>query len=349
MNDPRIRPYWWPSSAPFGANLDTSAMPSVANGGILGDLGQNIAAPWMDAGTPPGASGELSFPVRQSWGSSLPDVLLQAGHDPETLKFHEAWRRLFSHPSLAAFSSAVGPAQLRTPFGGPGFPSPPGTTRDFVSEPEARALRVAPVAYPKVERLPGPTQPPGYSGPIPSDEFALSPTPRTQGAAIEAALYPEAPNRSPERPSVTDRSTVERNPPEILSDVTPDNLWIPGAEYAAKGHHKFPQAFYKGMLPATRDVLEADHTGRLLVRSINGQRHENDAFHRAYSEAVGEILMDFMAANKIPKDRPDQLTPGHARTLLKLVTESEDPRILTYHNFIRLLRLFPWLRGGGRE
>jgi hypothetical protein len=170
-----------------------------------------------------------------------------------------------------------------------------------------------------------------------------------QGATIDTELYPEASNRSPERPSAAGWSTVDQSPPEIISDATPDNLWTPGAEYAAKGHHKFPQKFYKGMLPETRRVLEADHTGRLMVRSINGQRHENDALHRAYNDAVGEILMDFMAENKMPKERPDQLTPDHARALLKLVTESQDPRILTYHNFIRLLRLFPWLRSGGRE
>jgi hypothetical protein len=171
----------------------------------------------------------------------------------------------------------------------------------------------------------------------------------SRGTATDAELYPKPSNASAERPSNASQSTVDQNPPEIASDVTPDNLWIPGAEYAAKGHHEFPQAFYKGMRPETRKVLEAEHTGRLLVHSIDGQRHLNDALHRQYSAAVGEILKDFMAANNIPKEQPDLLTPDHARALLKLVTESQDPRILTYHNFIRLMRLFPWLRGGGRE
>jgi hypothetical protein len=144
------------------------------------------------------------------------------------------------------------------------------------------------------------------------------------------------------------QSTIPQSPVEILSDVTADNLWIPGAEYAAKGHHEFPQALYKGMQPATRKVFEAEHTGKLLVRSIDGRRHENDAFHRQYSAAVGQILKDFMEANNI-SERPDLLTPDHARAVLKLVAESQDPRILTYRNFIRLFRLFPWLRGGGRE
>jgi hypothetical protein len=138
MNDPRTRTYWTRSSAPFGANFDTSAMPSVPNGGILGNLGQSIGAPWMDAGPATEASDEFGSPVQQSWGSSLPNALLQAGHAAEALKFHEAWRRLFSHPSLLTFSSAVGPAQLRAPFGGTGLPASPGTARDLVSGPEAR-------------------------------------------------------------------------------------------------------------------------------------------------------------------------------------------------------------------
>jgi hypothetical protein len=133
--------------------------------------------------------------------------------------------------------------------------------------------------------------------------------------------------------------------PEVLSDVTPDNYWIPGADYAADGHHDFPQAHYRRMPPETRKVFDEAKTGRLFVRSIGGRRHEFDAFHREYNKATGELLERFMRENNGAK-RPEQMTPDHARAVLKAIAESEDPRIRHYAEFIRRLRLFYRLRGG---
>jgi hypothetical protein len=79
----------------------------------------------------------------------------------------------------------------------------------------------------------------------------------------------------------------------------------------------------------------------------DGRRHEFDGLHRQYNAATGELLKFFMEGNGID-GRPDLMTPDHARALLKLIAESQDPRILTYRNFIRLMRLFPHLRAGGR-
>jgi hypothetical protein len=43
---------------------------------------------------------------------------------------------------------------------------------------------------------------------------------------------------------------------------------------------------------------------------------------------------------------PEQLTPDHARAVLKAIAESEDPRIRYYLEFIRRLRMFYRLRTG---
>jgi hypothetical protein len=45
---------------------------------------------------------------------------------------------------------------------------------------------------------------------------------------------------------------------------------------------------------------------------------------------------------------PEQMTPNHARAVLKAIAESEDPRIRLYGEFRKRLRLFYRLRTGGR-
>jgi hypothetical protein len=47
-------------------------------------------------------------------------------------------------------------------------------------------------------------------------------------------------------------------------------------------------------------------------------------------------------------EHPELMTPDHARAILKAIAESQDPRILVYRNFIRLMRTLPHLRAGGR-
>jgi hypothetical protein len=160
----------------------------------------------------------------------------------------------------------------------------------------------------------------------------------------------------PNSADLREANDAQDAPPEILSDVTPDNLWLPGAEYAADGHHWFPKAIYRGrralkekdvMPPETQKVFDDAKSGRLRVYSINGMRHAYDAFGREYEAAARELLRDFMQENNIAKNR--DLTPDHARAILRAIERSQDPRILAYNNMIRLMRLFPWLRGGGRE
>jgi hypothetical protein len=67
-------------------------------------------------------------------------------------------------------------------------------------------------------------------------------------------------------------------------------------------------------------------------------------FHRQYNAATDDLKKGFMKENNIVDEY--DLTPDHARAVLKAIDESQDPRILTYRNFIRLFRLFPWLRSG---
>ena len=133
--------------------------------------------------------------------------------------------------------------------------------------------------------------------------------------------------------------------PQILSDVTPDNYWVPGADYAGQGHHEFPLALYKRMPLETQKVFDRA-TGGQLYLGVDGRRHGYDSFHREYNLATEELLKRFMQEQNITE--PEQITPGHARAVLKAIAESEDPRIRLYREFIRRLRLFYRLRAGGR-
>jgi hypothetical protein len=133
--------------------------------------------------------------------------------------------------------------------------------------------------------------------------------------------------------------------PQILSDVTPDNYWIPGADYAGEGHHEFPRALYKRMPPETRKVFDRATSGHLYL-GVDKKRHEHDSFHQEYNRATEELLKRFMGEQNISE--PEQMTPDHARGVLKAIAESEDPRIRLYREFIRRLRMFYRLRTGGR-
>jgi hypothetical protein len=132
--------------------------------------------------------------------------------------------------------------------------------------------------------------------------------------------------------------------PRTLSDATPDNYWIPGADYAAE-HHEFPRAHYRRMPPETRKVFDRATVGQLFL-NIDGRRHEFDAFHRAYNTATGELLERFMRQHNVPE--PEQMTPDHARAVEKAIAQSNDPRIQYYREFVRRLRMFYRLRIGVR-
>jgi hypothetical protein len=312
MNDPWNR-LWRPSAAPFGGNFGPSAAPPSPSGGILGDLG-----PW-------------------------PSLSPQEMPDPETLNFLAAWRRIYSPlpsgfwPPDSSSHSQVPVGKSDQPFSTPS----PGSPSAF------DVLGQSPIAAPVSD---------GWQRSTP--QTSLQPDRAgnfTSRATVRPAeLVPEPPKRSswnapagtPD-PAPWMSSSESKNDPRVLSDATPDNDWIPGADYVADGHHEYPRANYKKMPLETRKVFDEAKTGRLFVHSINGRRHVFDAFHRQYNAGTKDLLNDFMRENNIP-DRPDLMTPSHAHRLLQAIAESEDPRIQSYRNFIRLFKLFPWLRSGAR-
>jgi hypothetical protein len=393
MNDPWNRFPRWLSTEPFGESLGYSGEPPISSGGILGNLGQTVQPPWMDSRPAPIASAAPRPPVGQPWDySSLYRSPLEIS-DPEAAKFLAAWRRIYLAPSLFGFRPPTNSTQSGASVGMEGQFSL-GATSDFTSalDPLGERSVASPGSNgwerftPMTARDPsavrsfapaadfnasdwGATSPASRMSPGPmsdSDQFVSHAPSRLTGDLIRsrtgtrgAGFFSEAPSPLLGDTSVNElnpkRTTDARHSPEILSDVTPDNLWIPGADYAADGHHEFPRANYKGkraieeygeMSPETRKVFDEAKTGRLYVRSINGRRHEYDAFGRIYEAATDELLDRFMKENNIANRR--DLSPDHARAVLKAVAESQDPRILSYRNFIRLMQLFPWLRSGAR-
>jgi hypothetical protein len=129
----------------------------------------------------------------------------------------------------------------------------------------------------------------------------------------------------------------------VISDVTPDNEWISGARYAGQGHHFLPQALWRRLplVPETRKVFDKETSGHLYIKG-----HENDKAHREYSKAIEEFMDQFMKENNI---KPEEMTPDQARSMLKAIEESQEPRIRNYRQFIQRLQLRYQLRtGGGR-
>jgi hypothetical protein len=131
--------------------------------------------------------------------------------------------------------------------------------------------------------------------------------------------------------------------PQILSDAFADDEWIPGARYAAEGHHHNPRAIYrKYPLPEeTRRVFDKATTGPLPFHGW----HQYDEAHRLYSKAVEDLMDRFIQERKI---RPEQMTPDHARAVLKEIADSEDPRIRSYRAMLRYMRMLYRLRTGTR-
>ena len=133
------------------------------------------------------------------------------------------------------------------------------------------------------------------------------------------------------------------DPAAVLSDTISDNEWIPGAQYAGQGHHFLPQALWRKLplAPETRKVFDQETSGHLHIRG-----HANDKAHRDYSDATEELMDRFMNEHNI---KPEDMTPDQARSLLKTIEESQDPRIRNYRQYIQRLLLRYQLRtGGGR-
>jgi hypothetical protein len=127
----------------------------------------------------------------------------------------------------------------------------------------------------------------------------------------------------------------------------PDSRWIPGAQYAADGHHWVPKGIYEKepLKPEVRRIFENAKSGPLADNSVNRRNAE----HRSYNDAVQEDFNAFLQRNKITSQ---QITPDQAQQFVDEVLTSADPRIrvLKMKVMHQMLRYF-LLRGprGGDE
>jgi hypothetical protein len=136
------------------------------------------------------------------------------------------------------------------------------------------------------------------------------------------------------------------NDPRVLSDATPDNHWIVGADYAAVGHHYTPRQLLRrlGVPVETRLAFEQAVSGPLGLRIVDPitkkvlAQHQWDKAHREYNRGVGELLMMYLDALEVRGITPGQMTPAHAEEFRKLIFRSQDPRIKGYLDKIHLLR-----------
>lgn len=142
------------------------------------------------------------------------------------------------------------------------------------------------------------------------------------------------------------------NDPRIVSDVTPDNDWIPGADYAAVGHHWMAREFYR-KFPFSRETRKVfrDATSGPLPHRVYSEdkrshfQHLFDKPHREYNAALYELITKYMNERGIT---PQQMTPDQAREFLKTVHESNDLRIRRYNEMIKFMNRMYRLRSGGR-
>lgn len=127
------------------------------------------------------------------------------------------------------------------------------------------------------------------------------------------------------------------NDPRVISDATPDGL-IPGAQYAANGHHFVPRGvFMKEKYDFPSETLKVLETGRLKDPTSN----QFDRMHREYNKAVEEALDDFIRKNNIERG---QMTPGEARSFSSEIKTSRDPRISQFNRRVYMREIMRSLR-----
>jgi hypothetical protein len=95
------------------------------------------------------------------------------------------------------------------------------------------------------------------------------------------------------------------------------------------------------LAPETLRVLEGARTGPLATGP-----HGWSAEHNIYNEAVGEYFEEFLRRRGI---RPEPMTPDDARTLIKEIKDSSDPRIRNFNLKIYLREIMHWMRRAPRR
>ena len=140
--------------------------------------------------------------------------------------------------------------------------------------------------------------------------------------------------------------------PRVVSDVTPDNHWLPGAQYAGEGHHFPPRAVWQDwpLQPETRKVFNRAVSGPIPLRMFNPFTrqeifyHEFDAMHRVYNIAVTQLMERYVKRHGIT---PEAMTPIQAHKIVEAIHASRDPRIRDYNEIVKVLaRLFRMRRFG---
>jgi hypothetical protein len=131
----------------------------------------------------------------------------------------------------------------------------------------------------------------------------------------------------------------------VISDAFGEPYYRPG------GHHEAPQAVYNkwDLQKETRKVFENSTTGKIPLRlrmAPDGKPIGNfwSRAHNEYNKAFEDLADKFMEKNNITSKK--QMTPEHAREILKEVRETTDPRIRDLNSSMRLLRGLYRLRGG---
>jgi len=110
------------------------------------------------------------------------------------------------------------------------------------------------------------------------------------------------------------------------------------------GHHYVARQVYKNrnLSNETRKVFEDATTGTLADKTTNVFSKP----HRNYNKAVHEVFDRFLEKSNITEE---QMTPDHARQMLKDVVTSNDPRIRNFNLRIMMREIFRLPRFRGNE
>jgi hypothetical protein len=108
--------------------------------------------------------------------------------------------------------------------------------------------------------------------------------------------------------------------------------------------------------PETQKVFRQSSTGTLgaTLRIIpdavrQGNVWDGDGgLHLAYNQAVEELSNRFLRDHNLRPDASDMI-PNHAHALLKLIRESEDPRIRDFNANMRRIQRLRRFRGGADD
>jgi hypothetical protein len=142
------------------------------------------------------------------------------------------------------------------------------------------------------------------------------------------------------------------NDPRVISDATPHDQWIVGADYAAVGHHETPQQLFRRyrLRPDTLAEFDKAVINPLRHRIVDPitkkvlAQHAWDMAHRAYNKAVIELFEMYLEGLRAKRITPERMTPDHAKEFRSLIWKSQDPRISTFLDKMNLLRALRRLR-----